>query len=283
LDYDDVMNQQREVAYSLRLFALEGGEELKAEAVRMIQAAMERFAEQQGSEDVEHWDRKLIGADLLMRFLVSAPEVEDAAKVRDAEALAGLLKEKGEAAFKAKIEMWLDLEQRYGIENLAEKLLSQVMLQVLDEKWKDHLYDLDQLRTAIQYRAWGQKDPLIEYKSDAFDLFADLMNDIRQSFAERFLKLQVQLPGEERRPLAGRVTQPMRPAAEPKGDTDFLVPGAARQARALAQATTSGPGEPGSGPVARGPAQRTVPKVGRNDPCPCGSGKKYKKCHGAGA
>jgi preprotein translocase subunit SecA len=283
LDYDDVMNQQREVAYSLRLFALEGGEELKAEAVRMIQVAMERFAEQQGSEDVEQWDRKLISADLLMRFLMSAPEVADPAKVRDAEALAELLKEKGEAAFKAKIETFVDMEERYGIENLAEKLLSQVVLQVLDEKWKDHLYDLDQLRTAIQYRAWGQKDPLIEYKSDAFDLFADLMNDIRRSFAERFLKLQVQLPGEERRPLAARVAQPTRPAAEPKGDTDFLVPGAARQARALAQATTSGPGEPGSGPVARGPAQRTVPKVGRNDPCPCGSGKKYKKCHGAGA
>jgi preprotein translocase subunit SecA len=283
LDYDDVMNQQREVAYSLRLFALEGGEELKAEAVRMIEAAMERFAEQQGSEDTEHWDRKLIGADLLMRFLVSAPEIEDAEKVPDAAALAELLKGAGESAFHAKIESWKEMEQRYGIENLAEKLLSQVILQVLDEKWKDHLYDLDQLRNAIQYRAWGQKDPLIEYKSEAFDLFADLMNDIRQSFAERLLKLQVQIPGQERRPMAARVAQPTRPAAQTTDDTDFLVPGAARQARALAQATTSGPGEPGSGPMSEGPVKRGIPKVGRNDPCPCGSGKKYKKCHGAAA
>ena len=74
---------------------------------------------------------------------------------------------------------------------MDSQVLSQVMLTVLDERWKDHLYDLDQLRNAIQYRAWGQKDPLVEYKREAFEMFEDLMQDIQSTFTERFLKIQV--------------------------------------------------------------------------------------------
>ena len=95
LEYDDVMNQQREVIYSLRLFALEGGEELKAEVLRMIDAALGHFAKEFTGEDPEEWDRKVIVADLLMRFLVSAPEIEDADKVPDAEALEAAIKAAG--------------------------------------------------------------------------------------------------------------------------------------------------------------------------------------------
>ena len=278
LDYDDVMNQQREVIYSLRLFALEGGEELKAEAQRMIEAALKHFAKGFEGEAPEEWDRKAITAELLMRFLVSAPDVEDATKAPDAEALVERVLEAGRVAFHAKIDSWDEIETRYGAENLTEKLLSSFMLQVLDEKWKDHLYDLDQLRNAIQYRAWGQKDPLIEYKREAFDLFEDLVNDIRHVFTEKFFRLQVQGPG------AGTATGPRRPPRRPAqvtetSDTDLLVPGARRPPPQ--QLTTSGP-DKGSGEPAR-PVQRSVPKVGRNDPCPCGSGKKYKKCHGAAA
>ncbi|HXV85702.1 MAG TPA: preprotein translocase subunit SecA, partial [Gemmatimonadales bacterium] len=154
LEYDDVMNQQREVIYSLRLFALEGGEELKAEAVRMISAALSRFGEQAAAGAPEEWDRKLIATDLLMRYLVSAPDIEDPVKVPDAAALAGILARAGETAFAARLASWDDMGKRYGLSGLGERLLSQVMLGVLDEKWKDHLYDLDQLRNAIHYRAW---------------------------------------------------------------------------------------------------------------------------------
>ncbi|MCZ6917610.1 MAG: preprotein translocase subunit SecA [Gemmatimonadetes bacterium] len=279
LDYDDVMNQQREVIYSLRLFALEGGEELKAEAQRMIEAALKRFVAGFEGEDPEEWDRQSIVAELLMRFLVSAPDVEDAKKVPDTEALAATVQRAGREAFQAKIDSWNEIEQRYGAENLTEKLLSNFMLQVLDEKWKDHLYDLDQLRNAIQYRAWGQKDPLIEYKREAFELFEDLVNDIRQVFTERFFRLQVQGPG------GGTATGPRRPqprAAQQvteSSDIDLLVPGARRPPPQ--QLTTSGPAKASREPAR--PMQRSVPKVGRNDPCPCGSGKKYKKCHGGTA
>ena len=84
-----------------------------------------------------------------------------------------------------------DFGKTIGIPDVDTQVLSQVMLTVLDERWKDHLYDLDQLRNAIQYRAWGQKDPLVEYKREAFEMFEDLMHDIQSTFTERFLKIQV--------------------------------------------------------------------------------------------
>jgi preprotein translocase subunit SecA len=158
------------------------------------------------------------------------------------------------------------------------------MLTVLDEKWKDHLYDLDQLRNAIQYRAYGQRDPLVEYKQEAFTMFEDLMRDIHASFTERFLKIQVS--AEPQRPMAP--PPPPRPAAPATGADDMFAPDA-RQAQAAPLPPPSvGPRLPAPpmlttnrGPLAPS-STTTQPEVGRNDPCPCGSGKKYKKCHGMG-
>jgi preprotein translocase subunit SecA len=293
LEYDDVMNQQREVVYGLRLFALEGGEELKAEAVKMIEAALARFAQENAVENPETWDRKAIESDLLHKYLVSAPDLADAKKVPDLEAATRLLKDAGKAAFQARLAAWEEMGKRYGVQGISEKLLSHVMQGVLDEKWKDHLYDLDQLRNAIQYRAWGQKDPLIEYKQEAFDMFVDLMHDIRATFTERLFKFQVEItagppgaPPRAREPGEGGPRRPLpRPqrAPQPSSDTDLLVSGGGPSP------APTGNGErdvPGPGRVNL-PAQREmgspVPRVGRNDPCPCGSGKKYKKCHGANA
>jgi preprotein translocase subunit SecA len=174
------------------------------------------------------------------------------------------------------------------VPELADRLLAHVMLQVLDDKWKDHLYDLDQLRNAIQYRAWGQKDPLIEYKQEAFDMFVDLMHDIRASFMDRFFKFQVQLaPSGPARPMP-RPQAAAQAVQAAVSDEDLMV-GAGVATRPGGPAGSTGSGGPPRGtpavPVVRGiPSTgggRPVPKVGRNDPCPCGSGKKYKKCHGA--
>ena len=282
LDYDDVMNQQREVIYSRRLFALEGGEELKAEAIRMIDAALEEFAAGFVAEEPEKWDRKAMVAELLMRFLVSAPDVEDNTKVKTPDELQEVIHNAGRKAFADKIASWDDMEKRFGAKDLAEKLLSNVMLGVIDGKWKDHLYDLDQLRQAIYYRAYGQKDPLIEYKKEAYELFQDLMADIHKVFAEKFFKLQVQGPGQDRpgAPITGPQPNLRRPAGqitEGRG-ADMLVPGAQSAARPLQGVTASGPDKGGS--AQQMPTSRVEPKVGRNDPCHCGSGKKYKKCHG---
>jgi preprotein translocase subunit SecA len=297
LDYDDVMNQQREVVYSLRLFALEGGEELKAEAVRMIEDALERYAASYTAELPEQWDRELMAGDLMLRFLVAAPDVKNPEKAPDGDALREVLKTAGRESFRTKLLTWDELGKRHGIPNLPDRLLSHVMIQVLDEKWKDHLFELDHLRTGIQYRAWGQKDPLIEYKKEAFEMFVDLMNDIRSTFTERFFKFQVQITAGP--PQRAPQTRPAV-ASRPRDDADSLVPGAAgmpqrgdgvpapREPVASANVgiptpqqrqftTNRGPGAEAS------PQRRGVVKVGRNDPCPCGSGKKYKKCHGAGA
>src|SRR5207253_8925851 len=162
LEYDDVMNQQREVIYSLRLFALEGGEELKAEAQSMVDAAMERLVDVVIAEqdDPFQWDWDLITSEFLQKFLLSLPAAADPAKIRSRDELVRAAQQAGRDAFRAKLDYFQEIEQQVGATKLGEQALSHIMLSVIDEKWKDHLYDLDQLRAAIQYRAWGQKDPL---------------------------------------------------------------------------------------------------------------------------
>jgi preprotein translocase subunit SecA len=179
-----------------------------------------------------------------------------------------------------------------GVPEVDMQVLSTVMLAVLDEKWKDHLYDLDQLRNAIQYRAYGQKDPLVEYKKEAFDMFEDLMRDIQATFTERFFKIQLTAepprqpppppPGAfgGRRPPSPAAAVPTR-ATEPESGADELFAPSAKAPPSVPPP----PPMPATLSTSQGPmrsATGTVPEVGRNDPCPCGSGKKYKKCHGAG-
>jgi len=281
LEYDDVMNQQREVVYSLRLFALEGGEELKAEAIKMLEQAATRFAEGAGAEKPDMWDRKQIATELLVRYLVSARDIEDPAKVPDQGALVETVKRAVLEHSEGRMAGWQELGRRHGVPDLADRLLAHVLLQVLDEKWKDHLYDLDQLRNAIQYRAWGQKDPLIEYKQEAFEMFVDLMHDIRTSFMDRLFKFQVQFSGGAPARPAPRPA-PQGVAQVPASDEDLMVGTAPAAPTAAAVASRPRAGEPAEAQPQLRPVQRSVPKVGRNDPCPCGSGKKYKKCHGAG-
>ena len=287
LDYDDVMNQQREVLYSLRLFALEGGEELKAEAVRMIEEALGQYASGFAEKIPDEWDRDLMAGELMMKYMISTPDMRDTDQVRDADTLGDALKRAGDEAFQVKLASWEELSKRYNAEDLVDRLLSHVMLQVLDEKWKEHLFELDHLRSGIQYRAWGQKDPLIEYKKEAFEIFVDLMQDIKSTFTERFFKFQVQItPGG---PPPQRTTRPPPQAVASHAEaseSDLMVPGARRGGGAPVAAavgagvertvTNRGDGG-GAAPVQQ---LRTDQKIGRNDPCPCGSGKKYKKCHG---
>jgi len=278
LEYDDVMNQQREVIYSLRLFALEGGEELRAEAVRMIEQGVERLADELigDAKDAYQWDRALMETEFLLKFLISIPGLADPAKIRSRDELVRAAQQAGRAAFEAKLDYFKEIESKVGAQNLGGQALSHIMLTVIDEKWKDHLYDLDQLKAAIQYRAWGQKDPLVEYKQEGYDMFVGLMRDVHATFAERWLKLQIEVgppPGDiggpgVRGPRPGPVGRPRRPTpmVASKPEADGLIRG---DTPAL---PTPAPGVPVPNPYA---------SVGRNDPCPCGSGKKFKKCHGA--
>ncbi|MCY7378289.1 MAG: preprotein translocase subunit SecA [Gemmatimonadaceae bacterium] len=305
LEYDDVMNQQREVIYSLRAFALEGGEELKGEAVKMVEKAVSRRVETLLAEfdTAEEWDFELLNKELLMHYLLQVPSFEEESsrptELLNAQAIAT---EAGRAAFAGKIDsldMVRDEEGGYG-----DRLLRYVMLNVLDEKWKDHLYDLDQLRNSIHYRSYGQKDPLLEYKQEAYSMFVDLMNDVAETFTDRFLK--VQLVVEEDRPSeAPYMPEPMPVAptrrynalgvledvpsgAGGNGTADVVDIGPAespgeKQVTARRDPVIVGAGKARSmsdiqSAAAGGPVDWA--SVGRNDPCPCGSGKKFKKCHG---
>jgi preprotein translocase subunit SecA len=176
------------------------------------------------------------------------------------------------AAFERRIQAWEA--------DLAERIVRRVLLGVIDEKWREHLYELDQLKSGIQYRAWGQRDPLIEYKKEAFEMFVAMMEDLRTTAASVLYRVQVAEPGTM--------------TAQDRRRREQLQ----RQQVALKPPATSGTGVVGRGPLdeddrgggtataIQAPPQpqtfvREHDKVGRNDPCPCGSGKKYKKCHGA--
>ncbi len=305
LDYDDVMNQQREVIYSLRSFALDGGEELKGEAAKMIEKGVARRVENTLStfEKEEDWDFALLRQDLLMHYLLSVPTFEEESeKPISLEAAQADGVEAARKAFDDKLN---------GLNEFGGQLLSLVMLNVLDEKWKDHLYDLDQLRNAIHYRSWGQKDPLIEYKHEAYSMFVDLMSDIYHTFTERFLRAQIQFEappdygsdsngsgnGGSRGPVApsrrfnalGILEDfyPEEDGADGNGDgVEEVVdigPSEPPQKKPVARAEpiVTGAGRVRSLSAAANAAPADWSTVGRNDPCPCGSGKKFKKCHGA--
>ena len=315
LEYDDVMNQQREFIYSLRSFALDGGEELKGEAEKMIEKGVARRVETALSiyDADEEWDYTLVRQELLMHYLLSVPSFEEGADRPTS------LAEAQEHAVAAAKQAFND-----KLTNLAEfgdRLLSLVMLNVLDEKWKDHLYDLDQLRNAIHYRSWGQKDPLIEYKHEAYTMFVDLMNDVYHTFTERFLRAQISFggPQSDMGDEGGSPPEGNGPSSQPPRQTKrFNDLGLLEDIPELEEdgdgngepegALDIGPAEPPSRkPVARrepivigaGRVRSLNPvapvgvpgvspsavasdwtNVGRNDPCPCGSGKKFKKCHG---
>jgi preprotein translocase subunit SecA len=278
LEYDDVMNQQREVVYSLRLFALEKGEELKAEARLMITSALDH-AVRKFLEDTEpaEYDRVGLRESLTIKFLVSPEAITQPAATKGLDDIVRAALAEGEAAFQRKVDYLQDFGRRIGIGDVDQQVLSQVMLSVIDEKWKDHLYDLDLLRNAIQYRAYGQKDPLVEYKKEAYEMFEDLMRDIQATFTDRYLKIQVTAEPPRQAPPP--------PPPPPRGGPDDLFTGpAVSRTGPLGGLPPRTPPkvETSLGKLGAGDG-RGLPEVGRNDPCPCGSGKKYKKCHGAGS
>jgi preprotein translocase subunit SecA len=299
LEYDDVMNQQREVIYSLRAFALEGGEELKGEALKMVESAVERRVEQALAEleSDEEWDFGVLRQDLLMHYLLFVPALEEGAAERPSQVAEA--KEHARMAVRSAFEKKMQSLGEYG-----EQLLSRVMLHVLDEKWKDHLYDLDQLRSAIHYRSWGQKDPLVEYKQEAYTMFVDLMADLYNTFAERFLRAQLVFDAPEERfappaPLVATrhynalgILEDVVPSGDgqgapasnggPDGEVD-IAPDEPPKKQPVARKEARVVGAGSLAKLAPAPGNTDWSSVGRNDPCPCGSGKKFKKCHGAAA
>ncbi|HZD06555.1 MAG TPA: SEC-C metal-binding domain-containing protein, partial [Longimicrobiales bacterium] len=201
----------------------------------------------------------------------------------------------------------------------GERVMSFILLSTIDDKWKDHLYDLDHLKASIGFRGWGQKDPLVEYKQEAFDMFVDLMNDLRATVSQNLFRAQMTAPRRAVRPQPMTFSGPADTPATGAGELGHTVTragesqetpsraaavdemGIARKARADTSGTPSGLGglkrgleafEQSAPDVRRLATNRgdegerkqkpvtAEEEPGRNDPCWCGSGKKYKKCHG---
>ena len=295
LDYDDVMNQQREVIYDMRLFALEGGEDLKGEIWDMIEHAAEDVIDEfaPAGENEETWDLVGLRQRLLLDFFVMVPQLPE---VNDPE----------HEIERHEIEQWVIDGLREGfhrkLDSLGEhqeQMANFIMLSVIDEKWKDHLYDLDHLKASIGFRGWGQKDPLVEYKKEAYDMFVDLMTDLRKTVGSVFFRAQFGPPQPRRRaPQQLAYSGPSESAAG-GGLGEQAAQAGQRQAAAVGGGGRDELGmsaRAGGVAVAPGPDPRrlstnrgeqaerkpiSVEKTpGRNDPCHCGSGKKYKKCHG---
>ena len=311
LDYDDVMNQQREVIYDLRLFALEGGEDLKGEIWETIHHTMEGvFGDHLPESDLEEGIE--IGG-LRQRMLLDLhtvlPAIEDE---NDPDGLdrAEVLRVAEEAvreSFERKIE---------SFDEHGERVMSFVLLSTIDGKWKDHLYDLDHLKASVGFRGWGQKDPLAEYKKEAYEMFVGLMDDLRRAVTQQFFRVRLEqrpamrMQRQRRLSYSGPTDSPGSGLRAPgRPDPSQVGVGTRRPVRegvdSMGVAATArrgpvaGPGRMGSGGTGpagagtdvsrlatnRGEARPKAPvsvakAPGRNAPCPCGSGKKYKKCHG---
>jgi preprotein translocase subunit SecA len=241
LEYDNVMNKQREIIYGQRLQILEGFS-LKENIIEIIPRLVDDY-----SKIYDHGDSSgiditgLINSIVLNFGLQLDPQVfmnQSAQELKDR--LTGLMLEAYENKEKA-----IDPQLLRNLERM-------VFLQIIDSKWKDHLYAMDSLREGIGLRAYGQRDPLIEYKREAFGMFSQMIGAIEEDAVQTIFS---SVPKEFSHPEADKF-----------------------------QASSSGENAPEFAALPKEPAAKPTqsqhPKVGRNDPCPCGSHKKYKKCCG---
>ena len=262
LKFDDVMNDQRKVVYEQRLELMQADDVAETVADMRAQTIAELVAKHMPEKAyAEQWQIGELKEDV-GRYLGLDLPVEQWAKeegIAD-EDVKNRLNEAADAHYAAKVET-------YGPELMrqAEKSL---LLQVLDHNWKEHLLHLDHMRQGIYLRGYGQKDPLNEYKREAFDLFDKLLSDLRQAITQVMMQLQIRIQEPPPEPAMAEAV-----AGGPRGGGGG---NAAAPARMLAMA-----GGPAGQQQVDPDDMSTWGRVGRNAPCPCGSGKKYKNCHGA--
>lgn len=261
LEYDDVMNKQREVIYKIRDEVLLG-ENLKDRVVKFFEDAIEDIIMKytDSKTNPEEWDWDAIKGEFNVLFLTDIAIPKEKIPKMKQEELLDLLLEKAKEKLDGRVK---EFEPE-----IFNELLKFVLLGTADSKWRDHLYSLDALREGISLRAYGQKDPLIEYKHESFKMFDELQRDLARDVSGLVFRAQPR-PGAVRRPQATREYKP--------STRQQAVPEPVGAEVAAAHAGSARPGQKGSAPVT---AEK---KVGRNDPCPCGSGKKYKKCCGRNA
>ena len=265
LEYDDVINKQREVIYEQRRGFL-GGENLKGQVLEIVEEMAEESVLNYADKGIDptEWDWKGLDDTVFRQFNMRLGLSEEQQEELITEDLQDLVRDRALQHYEEREQDFTPPVMRY-----LEKV---IMLQTMDSLWKDHLFAMDHLKEGIGLRGYGQKNPLQEYKKEAFSLFDDLSRRMQEDVVEKLYSVQVARQEDVQRMEEGQAAQ--RPMQMLHGGQAALQP---------QPATQPTPGRPGGQPPAARPVQaiRDTPKVGRNEPCPCGSGKKYKKCHGA--
>jgi preprotein translocase subunit SecA len=283
LEYDDVMNEQRRIIYAYRDEVLEG-KEMGEEARRQVSSTIERTIDQYTPGDyMEDWDLDGLFTALGQFFPVELDEGDLDPEMVDR----GYLTER---ISQAALQRYEAREQELG-EELMSALERFLILQIIDERWREHLFDMDYLREGIHLRGFAQIDPLVAYKNEAFTLFGDLMNSVWVDFTRMVFNVQVTVDGQNGG--GGGLPAPAFAASGNStraGRVSYSGGSSAMGAGALAAAAAAA--GPGGGYECEGEAPEALPvveqrvtdsehQVGRNDPCWCGSGKKFKRCHGS--
>ncbi len=282
LEYDDVMNKQREAVYTMRREMLTGKDQ-RNRILGLVGDKVGAFVEDRCPErahpdtydfvrlysDVHaHVGMDLIGLDL---------------DGLDRQGLADQFTEEICKRYEAKAEQVGTERMRY-----TERM---IMLQLLDQQWKDHLLSMDHLKEGIGLRGYGQKDPLVEYKKESFHIFQQMMATFDEETLKILFHLTITTPSDQAESGAGQAGAEAQPTAGANGNSGAAAADSAggaldeytrsarrRNRERMAHARMAGAGE-GAGPAVKQVVRGT--KVGRNDPCPCGSGKKFKRCHGS--
>jgi preprotein translocase subunit SecA len=237
----------------------------------------------------EEWDLTGLRQRLMLDYFVTAERFPtpdgDGHRFGSRDEVREYVEEMAREAYHRKLDQFGDA---------ADAVLRFIVLSTIDEKWKDHLYDLDHLKASIGFRGWGQKDPLVEYKAEAYDMFEALMRDLYGSVSRFMFRAQI-APAEPPPPPPMFFGTPMRgdePVEAQYGDQETAAPAPAPEAKPAGRRSSLGINPYAAVPPsqrqlrtnreAEGAAKPATAQaaVGRNDPCPCGSGKKYKNCHG---
>ena len=300
LEYDDVMNKQRESVYTLRREILEGKIHLSEEEVSDIRGYVMATAEELFDEKIEEfigpdvepdeWDIPALQRETMQLFALGE---DDFAAVNFSTMSADEVRD---ALWAKVVARYVDKEHIVPREILT-RVERDLMLQIVDQQWKDHLYSLDHLKEGIGLRGYGQRDPLVEYKKESFALFQDMRRRIEEEIVRYLWWLK---PVVEREGGAPTLAVPTRPAPKKPAALNYNNPAQERpsvftqkpaaatgmpdeltQERAPFDSAQGRPARVGGDDAPIKTVKRDEPKVGRNDPCWCGSGKKFKKCHGA--
>jgi preprotein translocase subunit SecA len=274
LKYDEVMNEQRKVIYKRRDQILAGAD-LRAEALEYLDDAVRSTIDAHCVAEVpEEWDLEGLATEL-RTFYPSAVTAEQLAACQHTADIQAIVMDEAEAYYQQR-------EDEFSPE-LMREIERRVMLQIIDQRWREHLQEMDYLQEGINLRAMGQRDPLVEWQREGFEMFGELMHGVAQDFVRSIMHVEVLPPEEAQSVLLGVETH----SAEDDSATGLEA--AARQV--VSDGEGAADDSPSSGPPTAAAAapqivkQQTVrkdewAKTGRNEPCPCGSGKKYKLCHG---